>query len=67
MHLLRLQVWLRNTGRLLVSSDLSRVTVRRLDPATGNRKERVFDLSREVNQTDDLWLRHGDEVEIPNR
>jgi len=57
---------LRNSGLLLTSSDLSRVKVKRVDPATGDRREWVVDLDR-LSAPNDLWLRDGDLVEVPEK
>src|SRR5206468_400417 len=57
---------LRSSGLLLTSSDLSRVKVKRVDPATGQRKEWTFDLDQ-LAAPNDLWLRDGDAIEVPEK
>jgi len=57
---------LRNSGFLLTSSDLQHVRVKRTDPATGKPKEWVFDLDR-LEAPNDLWLRDGDQIEVPEK
>jgi ankyrin repeat protein len=62
--------WLRpvllNSGRVLSSSDLTRVKVTRQDKATGQKREWVVDCS-DWTRTSDLWLRDGDVIEVPDR
>lgn len=63
--------WLNQTvkrsGLLLTSSDLSRVAVRRLDIETGSSQEWAFDLTKEPSVGNDLWLRDGDVIEVPEK
>jgi len=63
--------WLNQTvkrsGLLLTSSDLSRVAVRRLDIETGSSQEWTFDLTKEPSVGNDLWLRDGDVIEVPEK
>jgi hypothetical protein len=51
----------------LASSDLTRVTVKRADPATQKSVEYVIDAAGAGNQRTDLWLRQGDVIEIPEK
>ena len=54
---------------LRVSSDLSRVKVRRTDPKTKQVQELLFDLATTPanNDPSDLWLQDGDIIEVPER
>jgi len=65
----RLKEILQGCGLLRTSSDLSRVRVRRTDPATGGPVEWVVDLSpsQPYNAAHDLWLRDGDVIEVPDK
>ena len=69
----RLNSFLRTSGLLLSSSDVTRVKVKRTDPATKQVRERVFDLNQIQYQTqrgddmNDLWLRDGDVIEVPEK
>jgi hypothetical protein len=63
----RLRPVVKHTGLLKTSSDLSRVKVTRTDPETGEKKEAVFDLTEEVPWYNDLWLRDGDVIEVPDK
>jgi ankyrin repeat protein len=69
----RLNGFLRNSGLLLSSSDVTRVKVRRIDSASNQVRERVFDLDQIQNQirlgeeSNDLWLRDGDVIEVPEK
>jgi hypothetical protein len=56
-----------NCGFLLTTSDLSRVRVRRTDPVTGQKRKWTFDLTQPVDPANDLWLRDGDEIEVPDK
>jgi len=47
------------------SSDLSRVKVTRVDPATGKKRQWVLDCSG--NNAPDLWLRDGDVIQVPEK
>ena len=51
---------------LLASSDLTRVKVKRTDPATRKIEESVFNLDKGDPRTA-LWLRDGDMIEIPEK
>ncbi|HWN95502.1 MAG TPA: hypothetical protein VNT99_10750, partial [Methylomirabilota bacterium] len=48
------------------SSDLSRVKVMRAAPITHEKREMTFDL-RQMDKRNDLWLRNGDVIEIPEK
>jgi len=66
----RLNRFLRGSGLLLTSSDVTRVKVKRTDPAIKEIRERVFDLdqpSLRNDDTNDLWLRDGDFIEVPEK
>jgi hypothetical protein len=52
---------------LLTSSDLSQVKVKRHDPASGRTIAMIFDLRPGNGATEDLWLRDGDVIEIPEK
>ncbi|HXJ56652.1 MAG TPA: ankyrin repeat domain-containing protein [Verrucomicrobiae bacterium] len=54
---------------LRVSSDLSRVKVKRTDPKTKQVQELVFDLATAPanNDPSDLWLQDGDIIDVPER
>ena len=56
----------RNVDVLLSSSDLSRVQVKRVDPATKQTREFVFNLEQ-AEPRNDLWLRDGDVIEVPEK
>jgi ankyrin repeat protein len=58
--------FLQSSGLLRASSDLSRVKVRRLDPATGQNLEWLFDCAT-PNAVPTFWLRDGDAVEVPEK
>ena len=51
---------------LLASSDLSRVTVKRRDAATGKTREWTVDCSN-PNSPPAFWLRDGDVIDVPER
>ncbi len=51
---------------ILSSSDLTRVKVKRVDPGTNKNEEMVFNLGKGVPEND-LWLRDGDVIEIPEK
>jgi hypothetical protein len=58
---------LQGSGLLLTSSDLSRVTVKRgTDSEAGKVWRWTFDLDK-VSAPNDLWLRDGDEIEVPEK
>jgi ankyrin repeat protein len=66
----RLNRFLRNSGLLLTSSDVTRVKVKRADPATKQVQERIFNLDQINNTNDDandLWLNDGDVIEVPEK
>ena len=56
----------RNANVILASSDLTRVKVRRTDPASGNKTEMTFNLEKTDPETD-LWLKDGDVIELPEK
>jgi ankyrin repeat protein len=56
----------RQPALYLATSDLSRVTVVRTDPATGTRREFLED-GRNNNLASRLWLRDGDVLRIPEK
>lgn len=63
----RLRQTVLGSGLLLTSSDTSRVKVKRTDAASGRVQEWTFDLSKEAVTDDDLWLRDGDVIEVPEK
>ena len=63
----RLRQTVLGSGLLLTSSDTSRVKVKRTDAASGRLQEWTFDLSKEAVTDDDLWLRDGDVIEVPEK
>ncbi len=69
LYTFRLREALTRANVLLVSSDLSRVKVRRLDAATGKTQEWSFNLADDKPYDDrtDLWLRDGDVIEVPEK
>jgi ankyrin repeat protein len=56
----------RHTNVILASSDLTRVKVRRTDPASGKKTEMTFNLEKTDPETD-LWLKDGDVIELPEK
>ena len=61
---------LRQSNLILASSDLSQVKVTRPDPATGKARVWTVDysgLSQNNFNADDLWLRDGDVVKVPEK
>ncbi len=62
----RLNDVVRRANVILASSDLTRVKVKRVNPATHKTDEMVFNLEK-VNPPTDLWLRDGDIIEIPEK
>ena len=62
----RLHQVVQRSGLLLTSSDTSRVKVKRIDTSTGRLQEWLFDLSA-AGGSEDLWLRDGDAVEVPEK
>jgi cytohesin len=61
-------IWpvLESSKLLLASSDLSRVTVKRRDDATGKTREWTVDCSN-PNSPPAFWLRDGDVIEVPGK
>ena len=57
---------LENSKLLLASSDLSRVTVKRHEGATGKTREWTVDCSN-PNSPPNFWLRDGDVIEVPEK
>jgi len=55
-----------NSKLLLASSDLSRVTVKRRDAATGKPRAWTVDCSN-PNSPPNFWLRDGDVIEVPEK
>ena len=51
---------------LLASSDLSRLKLKRNEPATGKAREWIVDCSQQGNPLD-LWLRAGDVIDVPDK
>jgi ankyrin repeat protein len=62
----RLRDVVNGSNLLLSSSDVTRVKVKRKDPASGQLQELVFDLNQ-VNPRTDLWLHDGDVIEVPEK
>jgi hypothetical protein len=62
----RLNDVLTGSARLFSTSDLTRVKVRRVDSATGQTQEWVFD-ELTIDPQNDLWLRDGDVIEVPDK
>ena len=62
----RLKDVLTGSARLLSTSDLTRVTVRRVDPATGQPREWVFN-EQTMDPANDLWVRDGDVIAVPEK
>ena len=62
----RLERVLKSSQLLRTSSDLTRVKVTRKDPATGQPREMLFDIST-VDPRTDLFLRDGDVIEVPEK
>ncbi len=59
---------LRTTGLLRSSTDLTRVKVKRTDPVTKTVQEIAVNLEGvEPSSANDLWLREGDVIEIPDK
>ena len=59
-------IWpvLKNSDLLLASSDLSRITVKRRDAATGRTREWTVDCSNPASPPN-FWLRDGDAIDVP--
>ncbi|NOS68943.1 MAG: hypothetical protein HOP33_03340 [Verrucomicrobia bacterium] len=49
------------------SSDLSRVKVTRKNTSSGNPEVLIVDVSNNAQRNDDLWLRDGDVIEVPDK
>ncbi len=62
----QLKAVLTGSARLLSTSDLTRVTVRRVDPATGQPREWVFN-EQTMDYVSDLWVRDGDVIAVPEK
>jgi ankyrin repeat protein len=62
----RLNEVLREANVLRTSSDINRVKVKRVDPATKQTQEMLFNLEQSDPKTD-LWLRDGDVIEVPEK
>ncbi|MEO7298692.1 MAG: ankyrin repeat domain-containing protein [Verrucomicrobiota bacterium] len=54
------------SGLLRTSSDKTRVKVTRINPVTKKSEEQIFNLEKPDSQNN-LWLRDGDVVEIPEK
>src|SRR6266567_142756 len=65
----RLDSVVHNCGLLRAFSDLAHVKVNHHDPVSGQSQELLFDLSaRQAHDSrNDLWLRDGDVIEIPEK
>ncbi|HXI53257.1 MAG TPA: ankyrin repeat domain-containing protein, partial [Candidatus Saccharimonadales bacterium] len=64
----RLRAILDGANVLRVSSDLSRVRVKRADPVNGKHREWTLDYSSPgPAPLSDFWLRNGDVVEVPDK
>ena len=65
-----LDFWLNNvvsnSGLLRTSSDKTQVKVTRINPVSKKSEEQVFNLEKPDSQNN-LWLRDGDAIEIPER
>ncbi len=66
IHSFRLNDVVHSANVILASSDLTRVKVRRTDPATGKKTEMTFNLEKTDPETD-LWLKDGDVIELPEK
>ena len=55
-----------DSGLLLSSSDKSRVKVKRQDPGTGEVHEWTYSVEKDTAH-DDLWVRDGDEIDVPEK
>jgi len=55
----------RMQNMLRSSSDLSRIKIQRTDPVTGKATE--FFANGKLTGADDLWLRNGDVIEVPDK
>lgn len=55
------------TRALLSSSDTKRVKVIRMMPGAGGTKEMVYDIGAIQKTPEDLWLRDGDVIEVPEK
>lgn len=63
----RLKQVLDLSGLLRVSSDMSRVTVKRNQPESKEQVAYVLDLTNLYDPSNDLWLRNGDVIEVPEK
>ena len=65
----RLKEVINSANVVRISSDLSRVKVKRMDTKTGQVQELMFDLSDAApsDARTDLWLRDGDVIELPEK
>jgi hypothetical protein len=65
----RLKNVLTQANVVRVSSDLSRVKVKRADSKSGQTQELLFNLSEGApyDPRTDLWLRDGDVIEVPEK
>src|SRR6185503_20408662 len=73
----RLNQVIYGSGLLRTSSDLTKVHVTRTDSATKKKQEWTIDLTKlrseekgpvhNIGQGQDLWLRDGDVIEIPDK
>lgn len=61
-----LEVVIYRSNLLLSSSDVSRVKVTRTNPETGEQFTMEYNLE-ETEYPDDLWLRDGDIIEVPDK
>jgi len=77
LFVFRLNQVVYGSGLLRTSSDLTKVHVTRTDSATKKKQERTIDLTKlrpeekgpvhNIGQGQDLWLREGDVIEIPDK
>lgn len=56
---------LARSGLIRGSSDLSRVTVRRRDPVTGQTAEAIFNCRNREGDGGSVWVNEGDEITVP--
>ncbi len=62
----RLSTTVFESKALLSSSDTKRVKITR-KMGTGGKKEMMYDIGYVKDSTDDLWLRDGDVIEVPEK
>jgi hypothetical protein len=63
-----LRVVLMKSGKILSSSDLGRVKVTRIDPATKEKREFILDVRNDPKEpADQLWIRAGDKIDVPEK